>query len=119
VISTENLASWHNLAALALGWQPFSITNVSESRPSIGNPLSNLRHGENLSAGWHHVRVFAHRGLIELFEVHGFVDVNVKGSGYYPLPAALGRWDSRHAALITIVARRPLDSDPAQSAPDG
>jgi SAM-dependent methyltransferase len=106
VISTENLASWHNLAALSLGWQPFSITNVSEARPSIGNPLSNLRHGENLSAGWQHVRVFAYRGLVELFQAHGFVDVSITGSGYYPLPAAVGRWDPRHAAFITVIARR-------------
>jgi SAM-dependent methyltransferase len=107
VISTENLASWHNIAALSLGWQPFSITNVSEMRPSIGNPLSNLRYGEDLGPGWQHVRVFARRGLIELFEAHGFIEVVVTGSGYYPLPAAVGHWDPRHAAFVTVVARRP------------
>src|SRR5262245_46505065 len=28
-VSTENLASWHNVAALVLGWQPFSLGNVT------------------------------------------------------------------------------------------
>ena len=29
VVSTEHLASWHNIFALLLGWQPFSLTNIS------------------------------------------------------------------------------------------
>ena len=107
LVSTENLASWHNIGALVLGWQPFSITNVSTARASIGNPLSNLRHAENLSVGWQHIRVFGHRGLVELFEAHGFAGARVQGSGYYPLPARVGAWDPRHAAFITVVARKP------------
>ena len=111
VISTENLASWHNVAALLLGWQPFSLTNTSTAKASIGNPLSNLRDGGPLSEGWQHMRVFAYRGLVELFETHGFVDISVAGSGYYPLPAAFGSWDPRHAAFITISARSPMRHD--------
>src|SRR4051794_18179070 len=38
VTSTENLASWHNVGSLLLGWQPFSLTNVS-SKGNVGNPL--------------------------------------------------------------------------------
>lgn len=109
IISTENMASWHNIAALILGWQPFSITNVSNRRASIGNPLSNLRHAESLEAGWQHVRVFARRGLIELLSAHGFTDITTSGSGYYPLPARVGHWDSRHAAFTTIAARKVCD----------
>ena len=37
IVCTENLASWHNVGALALGYQPFSLTNISARRP-IGNP---------------------------------------------------------------------------------
>lgn len=43
VVSTENLASWHNIFALLLGWQPFSLTNISEHGAGIGNPLSSHR----------------------------------------------------------------------------
>lgn len=106
-ISTENLSSWHNIFAQLFGWQPFSITNVTAARASIGNPMSNLRHVENIAIGWQHVRVFAYRGLIELFQVHGFVDVHIKGAGYFPLPTKLGAWDPRHAAFLTVIARRP------------
>ena len=42
VTSTENLASWHNIAALALGWQPFSLSNVSKVL-GLGNPLAIYR----------------------------------------------------------------------------
>jgi len=39
LISTENLASWHNVVALALGFQPFSTANFS-NKGSIGNPFA-------------------------------------------------------------------------------
>ena len=38
VVSTENLASWHNIAALVLGWQPFSLTNVSDTAGGRRDP---------------------------------------------------------------------------------
>lgn len=107
VVSTENLSSWHNILALMLGWQAFSLTNVSHRNPGIGNPLANLRGSEPLHRGWEHLRVFSYRGLIELFEIHGFEDVRILGAGYYPLPATVGRLDRRHSAFITVVARRP------------
>jgi len=40
-------------------------------------------------------------------EAHGFVHASVLGAGYYPLPSRLARVDRRHAAFITIAARRP------------
>lgn len=40
VVSTENLAGWHNVFALVLGWQPLSLTNVSETRLGLGNPAA-------------------------------------------------------------------------------
>ena len=107
VVSTENLASWHNVAALVLGWQPFSLTNVSQRRSGIGNPLA--VHGAEAPRwkSWEHLRVFAHRGLRDLFAVHGFAVESVLGAGYFPLPASVGRREPRHAALITLKARRP------------
>lgn len=100
VVSTENLASWHNIFALLLGWQAFSLTNVSRYSPGLGNPMANLRGGEPLDAGWEHLRIFSYRGLRELAEAHGFQSVSVRGAGYYPFPARVGRADPRHAAFI-------------------
>jgi SAM-dependent methyltransferase len=111
VISTENLASWHNVASLIVGWQPFSLTNVSEAAKAVGNPLG-IHRGETGEARGH-LRVFAYRGLRELFTVHGFTVTEILGAGYYPLPSKLARIDPRHAAFITLGAQRPASSHAA------
>jgi SAM-dependent methyltransferase len=106
VVSTENLASWHNIASLLAGWQPFSLVNVSHQHGSIGNPLAAHR-GERFPwKSWEHVRVFAYRGLADLFSVHGLGVEAMVGAGYFPLPARVGRWDPRHAAFITTRVRK-------------
>lgn len=113
VISTENLASWHNIAALVLGWQPFSLTNVTSSRTGLGNPAAVHRGVEHTRpASWQHVRVFSYRGLSELFAAYGLDVVRVDGAGYYPLPTRVARRDPRHAAFITVVARKPASRTP-------
>lgn len=106
VISTENLASWHNVGSLVLGWQPFSLTNISEAAMAVGNPLG-VHRGETGEARGH-LRVFAYRGLVELFALHGFSVTGIRGAGYYPFSSTLARIDPRHAAFITIGGRRPL-----------
>lgn len=104
ITSTENLASWHNITALLLGWQPFSLTNVSAQVAGIGNPIA-LHRGERPGLqSWEHMRVFAYRGLRELFEAHGFTVTGLLGAGYYPLGARVGRLEPRHAAFLTVVA---------------
>ena len=107
VISTENLSSWHNIVALLLGWQPFSLTNVSHRAPGMGNPLALHRGGQGSLKSWEHLRVFSYRGLRELFTSHGFRVEKMFGAGYFPFPPSLGRWDARHAAFLTVKARRP------------
>lgn len=110
VTSTENLASWHNIASLLLGWQPFSLANVS-STGSIGNPLGLAVGGDYRKhiAGevtWQHRRVFATRGLVDLHRAHGFAELRSFGAGYYPLPSCVGRVNPTHAAFITVGGRR-------------
>jgi len=114
LVSTENLASWHNIGSLLLGWQAFSLTNVTKHVAGVGNPLANLRGDGGLDAGWQHQRIFSHRGLKELLREHGFASVRVYGSGYYPLPSRFGRIDPRHAALIIVAGRKPqkVSADP-------
>jgi 2-polyprenyl-3-methyl-5-hydroxy-6-metoxy-1,4-benzoquinol methylase len=107
VISTENLASWHNIASLIFGWQPFSLTNVSHQSGAIGNPFAIHRSTSFEWKSWEHVRVFAYRGLSELFSSHGFEVDSIEGAGYFPLPARVGRSDPRHAAFITVRACKP------------
>lgn len=106
VISTENGSSWHNVFAAAMGWQIFSLTNVSERKAGLGNPFAIQRGATPYTGTWTHKTIFNYRGLIEMFEAHGFHDVTIAGAGYFPLPAFLGRLDPRHSAFITAYARK-------------
>ncbi len=110
VVCTENLASWHNVVALAAGFQPFSETNISECRP-IGNPLA-LHAGESSQReSWQHIHVLTWYALRDLYAAHGFVIEDAWGTGYHPtwgkVARVLARHDPRHAHFIAVIARRP------------
>ena len=106
IVSTENLSSWVNIASLILGWQPFSITNISFNHGGLGNPFSFYRHKKPKLNSWTHTRVMAITALKELFENYGFTVEKTYGSGYFPLPAIMGRIDSVHSHFITIKIRK-------------
>jgi SAM-dependent methyltransferase len=107
IVSTENGSSWHNVFASAMGWQMFSLTNVSAKVSGLGNPFAVHRGQTAFAPTWRHKIIMNYRGLLELFQVNGFEDVRVRGAGYYPFAARLGAWDPRHAAFLTILARKP------------
>jgi len=110
VVCTENLASWHNVAALVLGLMPFSLTDISATGP-VGNPFA-LHAGEPVGRGesWQHIHVLTTVALRDLFAAHGFAVERTFAAGYYPavgrLATALAARDPRHAHFIGIVARR-------------
>lgn len=107
IISTENASSWHNVAAGALGWQIFSLSNVSpRRRAGIGNPLALHRNEPVDLASWTHKTIFNYRGLVEIHPVYGLQPVKVLGAGYHPLPPRIGRLDPRHAHFLTVKAIR-------------
>lgn len=106
VISTENLASWHNLFALLLGYQDFSHHLIKKSH--VGNPLS--PHYGQKTVSWSasgnsgtddtafpHVKIMTLRSLISIFEAYGFSCIKKLGSGYF-----LSSLDPFHAHFITI-----------------
>jgi SAM-dependent methyltransferase len=108
VVCTENLSSWHNIVSLVFGWQPFSLTNISGKRFQIGNPLAiHYNAAPTQPESWQHNRVFAYRGLKEIFMAHGFVIEHIEGSGYFPLPQWLSKLDPRHSAFLTLKVRKP------------
>jgi SAM-dependent methyltransferase len=116
VISTNNLASWHNIVALLLGWQPLP-SHVSDE-VVVGNPLAleETRYGENIHR---HLRIFTAPALAALAGAHGLrLDLDV-GSGYYPLGARasrlMARLDRRHAAYL-VQRYRPA-ATPTATAP--
>ncbi len=114
VISTENLASWHNIFALLLGFQPFSSTNITQIK-TIGNPFA-LHVSDKHNGSIFDLKPFAHlilltyQGLKDLFSVHNFVVEQILGAGYYPFPKRvsvfLSKIDKRHAAFLTIKVRK-------------
>lgn len=110
VVSTENMASWHNVGALVLGFAPFSAINYSDRVYPLGNPVS-IHSGETptLHPGLLHRRIFTTTSLRDLFDGHGFDVLKMLGAGYHPLPPSLGRADVRHAHFITIAARKPTE----------
>jgi len=106
IISTENLASWHNIFSLFFGYQPFSLTNISSKYFGIGNPLApHYMKKMTNSNSWQHIRVFAFRGLIEHIQEAGFTIEKVLGAGYYPFNF-LAKFNPKHSAFITIKARK-------------
>ena len=109
IVSTNNLASWHNIGSLVLGYQPFP--NHVSDETHVGNPL-NPRHGvAHEDAGQTHLRIFTGRALDELAEHHGLEVVESGVSGYYPLTGKAARrvaeLNPSHAAFLIGVYRRP------------
>ena len=106
VISTENAASWHNIGATLLGWQPFSLTNISGRKGGVGNPFALHRDDGGASIPMQHRRLFTVPALTDLMAAFNGDKIRSVGAGYYPLPATVGRIEPLHAHFITVAAVR-------------
>lgn len=104
IISTENGSSWHNIFASIMGWQIFSLTNISSKKLGVGNPLAILGGKVIDLPSWTHKTIFNYRGLKDFFSIYGFENIKIHGAGYYPLPSFLGQIDPRHSHFITLKA---------------
>ena len=102
IVSTNNLASWHNVISLAIGWQP-TPCHVSDY-VVVGNPSNAYDGWEQPQFGQQHLRVFTGRALADLARYHGLALDHDATAGYYPLPAraarAMTRIDRRHGAFL-------------------
>ena len=105
IVSTENAASWHNIGALVLGWQPFSATNFSNT--PVGNPFALHVRTEHGDFAMQHHRIFSLRALKEVIANQGYRVGAARGAGYYPLPADVGNLDPSHAHFIAVSATAP------------
>ena len=88
IISTPNLASWHNIGALVLSKQP-STCMVSDEIMAPGMQ-------EDDTTMPKHRRIFTKDGIKQLLKFHGLKVTNIRGLGYYPLT---GFWQSFYAQL--------------------
>jgi hypothetical protein len=75
----------------------------------VGNPLALHRGGTLELSSWTHKTIFNYFGLVEILQLHGLRVVQALGSGYYPLPASLGRLDVRHSHFIALKAIKVTD----------
>lgn len=102
ILSTNNLASWHNVFSLALGFQP-PPCHVSDELVT-GNPANSFDGYEQDVEGQQHLRVFTGRALASVAAFHGLeLDLD-RTAGYYPLPPRVARiatrLDRRHGAFL-------------------
>jgi len=106
IISTNNLASWHNLFALTLGYQPFP-SDVSSNNPGIGKIIPTF---DGDAGSWAHLRIFTYASLKSLMEYYGLRVEEIVGVGYYPFPSRianrLAQLDKRHSAYLTLKVRK-------------
>lgn len=108
VVSTNNMASWHNIIMLVLGMQPMPC-HASNEVKQLGNPFKG---GRFSSRGAIHWRIFSYGALYDLFEHHGFTSIQAVTSGYYPFPptlaALLCKIDKRHGVYLIMKAYKPF-----------
>jgi SAM-dependent methyltransferase len=107
VLSTNNMSSWHNVFALMMGLQPMPM-HVSDE-VHVGNPMNPRSDAPHEDLGQTHLRLFVGRALVELAEHHGLELVELKTSGYYPMPPKVARVmtriDRRHGAFLVALFR--------------
>lgn len=123
VVATPNLASWHNIFALALGFQPFSgpnLTSMLDADMAIVRRMHRQAYGMSADQeiapseeiGLHrHIVVVAYRSLLRLMAQAGFTIERARGYGYYPFPSPIGRvmarLDPAHSHHIVVKGRKP------------
>ena len=118
LITSENLTSFLNLGAMALGYTPFTLMRCCGWY--LGNPLG-LHSGEHVEEGvpitdpafagvTGHVRALSVLQAQELFQKIGFSEVAVSSLGLMPLPDWLGtrleRLMYRRGHLLLIRAKK-------------
>jgi SAM-dependent methyltransferase len=86
IISTNNLASIHNIFYLISGKQPASVAVSDEVVVGGWGSTSIIAY-----SGPAHRRLFTFGALIGLCEYHGFRMEKSRGSGFYPFPTPISR----------------------------
>lgn len=109
IISTENLAGYHNIIALLLGNQPYTGPYLSVNFPIGHRPCAKYYKGDSKKT-FPHLNVMTTKALRQLLEKFDFKVKNVYGAGFYPLPPFLAKlfasFDKYHASYGVVVAEK-------------
>jgi len=122
LIDCPNLAAWHNVLILMLGFQPSSgphLISIADSDLALVEDMHREDHGlsaveaeqVHTSKMHRHIVVPAFRSLKRVLIKAGFDIAGSWGFGYYPLPPRIANWfcrlDVSHAHHFLIKARKP------------
>ncbi|QQG43471.1 MAG: methyltransferase domain-containing protein [Candidatus Daviesbacteria bacterium] len=108
IISTENLAAYHNIMALILGNQPYTGPYLSKVYP-IGHRPSAKFYQHTLPMD-PHINVMTFKSLIQLLRNYRFKIIYKKGIGFYPLFSPISDFfsgiDYLHASYAMVMAQK-------------
>jgi SAM-dependent methyltransferase len=120
VIGTPNLASWHNIFALANGRQPYSgptvklpVQDMAEELRSekVSRLTEDIGDKNRVEDAYGHIVVLTYKTLIRLLKAHGFRIEKTAGFGYHPFPPVFARFlsqfDKSHCHYMLVKARKP------------
>lgn len=112
IVTALNLASFHHILALVMGYQPLVLVDMRLKKP-VGNPLlqGDLLGSPHRKPGQNRARAFAYQALVELLQTYGFEIQRLTAVGYppvpYPVSQLLAKLDPRHGYyLVTKVTKR-------------
>ncbi|KKR81584.1 MAG: hypothetical protein UU73_C0001G0140 [Candidatus Daviesbacteria bacterium GW2011_GWA1_41_61] len=111
IISTENLAGYHNILALLLGNQPYTGPYLSTVYPIGHRPCGKYYHQSNSSVTINpHLNVMTIKALEQLLQRYGFYVRGSWGVAFYPLPSPLSNLlsyiDKYHASYCVVCGER-------------
>jgi SAM-dependent methyltransferase len=108
IISTNNLASAHNILSLIFGRQP-PPAHVS-GQAIVGNAFNPLEGGAHENTAMAHLRIFSYVALRDFLGYHGLRCEQYRTVGFYPLPIPVARVATRflpiYGAFLTCRVRR-------------
>jgi len=102
LVTTPNLACWHNRLVLALGFQPH-YTSVSPNYDGVGKCLQRPVPHQKEQDGSSHIRLFTLRALEELLALHKYrIDMTKGFTG--TLPKAIRPIDSLFSKIPSLAS---------------
>lgn len=111
IISTENLASLHNIVALIFGNQPYSGPYLSRRYPIGHRPNAKYYHDPKTKAMDPHLNVMTAKSAKQLLKIYGYKIIKSDMVGFYPLPLGIASFLAKIAPLYasyTVILSQKL-----------
>lgn len=109
IVTTENLASFHNIIVLLFGIQPYTGPYISRKVTLGHRPFGCFWKEEKRKNMPPHLNVMTTKTLKDLLEKNGFLLKNIKAVGLYPFSLAvssiLTKIFRNHSAYVVVSAQ--------------